>query len=207
MASAVPEPMPCRAWLVDLDGTLYHPRPVKLAMAASLALFGWRAARTIRAFRAQHELLRAEGLETEGDPFRFQLRRTAEALGRTPEAVEAVMQDWMVRRPGPWLSRFRRAPLLTEIAEFRAAGGRTALVSDYPAREKLRALGAEGLFEVVVASGEPGGPARLKPAPDGYLAAAAALGTLPAACLVIGDRDDADGAAARAAGMAFRRVS
>jgi len=206
MASALPEPSSHRAWLVDLDGTLYVARPVKLAMAASLALSGWGAARTIRAFRAQHEAIRAEGVEADGDPFRLQLRRTAEALGRTTEAVEAVIQEWMVRRPGPWLRRFRRVELLAEIAAFRAAGGRTALVSDYPAREKLRALGARELFEVVVASGEPGGPARLKPAPDGYLAAAAALGVLPADCLVIGDRDDADGAAARAAGMAFRRV-
>ena len=199
--------MSYRAWLIDLDGTLYHGRPVRLVMAAELVLFGWSAMKTIRAFREQHELIRAEGLEPGGSPFRFQLRRTAEALGRTPESVEAVIQDWMVRRPGPWLRRFRRRKILAEIAEFRAAGGRTALVSDYPAREKLRALGAGDLFEVVIASGEPGGPERLKPAPDGYLAAAAALETEPADCLVIGDRDDADGEAARAAGMDFRRVS
>jgi HAD superfamily hydrolase (TIGR01509 family) len=59
---------------------------------------------------------------------------------------------------------------------------------------------------VVVASGENGGPTRLKPHPDGMLRAARALGVEPSRCLVIGDRDDADGAAARAAGMAFRRV-
>jgi beta-phosphoglucomutase-like phosphatase (HAD superfamily) len=38
------------------------------------------------------------------------------------------------------------------------------------------------------------------------LRAAAALEVEPSACLVIGDRDDADGEAARAAGMAFRRI-
>lgn len=199
--------MPYRAWLIDLDGTLYRPRPVKLAMAAQLGLFGWRALETIRAFRKQHEIIRAEALEAEGDPFGFQLRRTAEVLGTTPESVEAVIRDWMVRRPGPWLRRFRRAELLAEIAEFRAAGGRTALVSDYPAREKLRAMNVEGLFEVVIASGEAGGPEQLKPAPDGYLTAARALEVEPGDCLVIGDRDDADGEAARAAGMAFRQVS
>ena len=83
-------------------------------------------------------------------------------------------------------------------------GGRTAVVSDYPARKKLAALGEPELFEVVVASGEPGGPKRLKPDPEGYLRAAEALGVRPERCLVIGDRDDADGAAARAAGMQFR---
>jgi beta-phosphoglucomutase-like phosphatase (HAD superfamily) len=38
------------------------------------------------------------------------------------------------------------------------------------------------------------------------LLAAERLEVEPAACLVIGDRDDADGEAARAAGMAFRHI-
>jgi HAD superfamily hydrolase (TIGR01509 family) len=59
---------------------------------------------------------------------------------------------------------------------------------------------------VVVSSGEPGGPSRLKPDPEGYLSAAERLGIAPERCLVIGDRDDADGAAARAAGMAVHII-
>jgi HAD superfamily hydrolase (TIGR01549 family) len=194
------------AWLVDLDGTLYHPKPVKMAMAGQLLLFGAPRLRVIRAFRKQHERIREEGLDGEGDPFALQLRLTAEALGAEVEEVEAVIREWMVKRPGPWLRRFRRRGLLSEIADFRAHGGRTALVSDYPAREKLKALGGDSLFEVVVASGEEGGPKRLKPSPDGYLAAARALGVDPERCLVVGDRDDADGEAARRAGMAFREI-
>ena len=46
----------------------------------------------------------------------------------------------------------------------------------------------------------------LKPHPEGYLSAAERLGVAPSACLVIGDRDDADGAAARAAGMAVHII-
>lgn len=192
------------AWLVDLDGTLYAQTPVRLAMAAELSLLGWSALRTLQRFRQEQEALRA--LELEGDPFRLQLERTAAALGASPESVEALVQAWMIERPGKWLSLFRRRALLEEIRAFRAAGGRTALVSDYPARRKLAALGAEPLFDVVVASGEPAGPLRLKPHPSGVLRAADALGVEPGRCLVIGDRADADGAAARAAGMAFRQV-
>ncbi len=89
---------------------------------------------------------------------------------------------------------------------FKAKGGRTALVSDYPAQRKLDALGCRELFDVIVANGEKNGPRRLKPDPEGYLLAAKLLEVAPAVCLVIGDRDDADGAAARAAGMGFRLV-
>jgi HAD superfamily hydrolase (TIGR01549 family) len=101
---------------------------------------------------------------------------------------------------------FKRRSLLRRISEHRKAGGRTAVVSDYPARHKLEAMQVTELFDVVVASGEPGGPKRLKPDPDGYLLAARTLGVEPTQCLVIGDRLDADGAAARAAGMAFHLI-
>lgn len=192
------------AWLVDLDGTLYVQAPVRLAMAAELSLLGWRSVRLLQRFRREQELLRE--LELEGDPFRLQLERTAAALGASPNEIEARVRDWMIERPAKWLPLFRRRALLAEIQAFRASGGRTALVSDYPARRKLEALGASGLFDVVVASGEPNGPTRLKPHPSGFLNAAAALGIDPARCLVIGDRLDADGKAAAAAGMAFRHV-
>lgn len=195
------------AWLVDLDGTLYVPGPVKLAMAAELALVGWGSIRTLRAFRHQHEVLRETLSDPVDDPFAEQVRRTAALLGTSDAEVERRVRDWMVRRPGKWLRRFRRNALVLEVERFRDQGGRVALVSDYPARDKLAALGLSELFEVVVASGEPGGPPRLKPAPDGYLRAAELLAVRPERCLVLGDRDDADGAAARAAGMRFRHVT
>jgi FMN phosphatase YigB (HAD superfamily) len=192
------------AWLVDLDGTLYLGRPVRLAMAFELALLGLGVALLLRRFRKMHEELRDLGVE--GDPFRIQIERTAQSLGRPADEIERVVRTWMIERPAKWLALFRRRRLLAEIAAFRAAGGRTALVSDYPARRKLEALGASALFDAVVASGEPDGPVRLKPHPSGMLRAAAALGVQPSRCLVLGDRADADGAAASAAGMAFRRI-
>jgi HAD superfamily hydrolase (TIGR01549 family) len=79
-------------------------------------------------------------------------------------------------------------------------------VSDYPAQAKLEAMGIAHFFDVVIASGESTEPLRLKPWPDGYLLAAETLRVSPKDCLVIGDRLDADGHAARQAGMAFRRV-
>jgi HAD superfamily hydrolase (TIGR01549 family) len=193
------------AWLVDLDGTLYRALPVKLAMAAELAVFGLPVAMTLRSFRRAHEELRAEPQRGK-DPYRAQVEHTAKAIGRDPEQVLRIVTEWMHDRPGKYLKRFERASLLGEIREYRRAGGKTALVSDYPASRKLAALGADNLFDTVVASGEVGGPARLKPDPEGYLLAAARLGVSPERCLVIGDREDADGAAAAAARMAFRHV-
>jgi putative hydrolase of the HAD superfamily len=201
------------AWLVDLDGTLYTQRWVRLAMAAELVLFGWSAIRTLRRFRHEHEALREEqnadrALSTlHASPFAGQLARTAEALGVPVAEVESVVQTWMIERPGKWIARFPRRGLLAELGAFKARGGRTALVSDYPAERKIDALGVRSLFDAIVANGEAHGPRRLKPDPEGYLHAAALLRVEPARCLVIGDRDDADGEAARAAKMGFRLIA
>jgi FMN phosphatase YigB (HAD superfamily) len=192
------------AWLVDLDGTLYRQMPVKLAMGAELLLSGWGAVKTLRAFRRAHEQLRDLPTESAAlalTPFQRQLEHAARNLGIAASDVELVVQHWMFERPLKWVARAKRQALFDALAGFRRGGGKTALVSDYPATGKLKALGALELFEVVISNGEPGGPSKLKPDPEGYLSAARRLGVDPARCLVIGDRDDADGAAARSAGM------
>ena len=197
------------AWLVDLDGTLYRQKPVQLAMLLELSLFGWGAIKTLRAFRHSHEALRGTSAAPAAlalSPFQRQLDHAAGALGCPSADVERVVREWMFRRPLKWVARSKRAGLLQQLARFREGGGKTALVSDYPATAKLHALGAAALFDVVVSNGEPGGPSKLKPDPEGYLSAAQRLGVGPEACLVIGDRDDADGAAARAAGMAVHII-
>ena len=200
------------AWLVDLDGTLYVARWVKLFMAAELALFGWSALATLRQFRHDHESLREGQASGEAlsidypSPFQAQLARTAATLDLPVGQVERVVQDWMFERPRKWIGRFPRRSLLAELRAFKAQGGRCALVSDYPAERKVDALDARSLFDVIVANGEAQGPRRLKPDPEGYLRAAELLGVEPSRCLVIGDRDDADGQAARAAKMSFRLV-
>jgi HAD superfamily hydrolase (TIGR01509 family) len=197
------------AWLVDLDGTLYRHKPVQLAMMAELLLFGWGAIRTLRTFRHSHEELRDAPVDERAlalSPFQRQLDHAAKKLGKPSADVERTVREWMFERPLKWVARSRRAELVQRLTKFRQAGGKTALVSDYPATGKLKALGITELFDLVVSNGEPGGPSRLKPHPEGYLSAAERLGIAPSACLVIGDRDDADGQAARAAGMAVHII-
>ncbi len=207
MTSDTLETLETRAWLVDLDGTLYHHPPVKRRMAVSLLLRNPGAVQLLRRFRKEHEGLRDRPPPEGTSPYDEQITRTSTATGATPERVREIVEDWMLERPGRIIRNYRRDSLIEEIAAFRASGGKTALVSDYPASKKLAALAIADLFDVVVANGEAGGPLRLKPDPAGYLLAAQRLGIAAARCLVIGDREDADGAAAEAAGMQFRLVS
>ncbi len=166
-------------------------RSSRLAMAVELLLFGLGAIKTLRKFRRAHEELRegqgTAALTLVSNPFERQLEHAALALGRPRDEVERIVRHWMFERPLKWVARSRRDDLLDALEKYRAQGGKTALVSDYPASGKLQALGAVKLFDVVVSSGEPGGPSKLKPDPEGYLRAATALGVEPSRCLVIGD--------------------
>lgn len=90
-------------------------------------------------------------------------------------------------------------------ANGRRAPAGIAVYSDYPClEERLRALGFD-----------PGGRVRLygpesfgaqKPAPGPFLTIAGDLGVSPGEVLVIGDREDTDGAGALGAGMSFFRL-
>jgi HAD superfamily hydrolase (TIGR01549 family) len=195
-----------RAWLVDLDGTLYHAAPVRLAMAVELIATGGPSIGCIRQFRKEQERMRLEMTDVVDNPFSLQIESTARALGRDENDVRRIVEKWMFRRPGKWIRLMRRRSLLRRIESFRRQGGRTALVSDYPAQAKLTAMRIAHLFDHVVANGEVGQPMRLKPWPDGFLLAAERLGVAPTECLVLGDRLDADGESARRAGMAFERI-
>jgi HAD superfamily hydrolase (TIGR01549 family) len=203
--------MPPDAYLVDFDGTLYRARPVQLCMAIELLLTGARAINTLRRFRKSHEQLR-QGLlpralvDPSKSPFEQQLAVTAADLNVSEAKVRDTVEQWMMIRPRKWIRLFRRRSLIQELLRYKQQGAKLALVSDYPLSLKVQSLRREIEFDAIVASGEPGGPAQLKPSPEGYLTAAAALGIHASQCQVIGDRPDADGAAAAAAGMDFRLV-
>jgi FMN phosphatase YigB (HAD superfamily) len=176
-------------------------------MAIELLLKGRSSIKTLQTFRHEQERLRSEDPPFHTDPFQLQIERTAQLLNLPPNDVSAVVERWMFIQPGRWLRIFRRRRLLQAVADFRHGGGKTAVVSDYPARRKLTAMTVVDLFDAVVACGETGGPNGLKPCPHGLLLAAKQLNVSPNDCLVIGDRSTVDGEAARAAGMDFRHVN
>ena len=201
----MPSPSAITAVLFDLDGTLYHQRPLRMRMARELALFvlrrpveGGRTARVLRAFRHAQETLRMRGVPYDED---VQIEEAASRVGLDTRAVRAVVREWMFERPLPHLLPHRAAgsvPLLDHLA---ARGIRAGVLSDYAAVDKLEALGLRQRFSVVLAAGDPDVRA-LKPSPRGFLAAASRWGVRPGQVLVVGDRVDADGAGAEAAGMA-----
>ena len=135
-----------------------------------------------------------------------------ELLGTAPVDA-AVKLELMLGRPGDELNAELYALVLEEVAAgiepmpgavallgaLRAAGIPVGLVSNSRrgfVERGLRAAGLHGAFGVIVVADE---VARPKPAPDAYLAAAAALGVAPSECAVLEDSPTGL-AAGRAAG-------
>jgi len=131
-----------------------------------------------------------------------QYELTATRLGVKEEFVRKVVDKWIMVEPLKHLASCKFHYVDQVFARLKTRGKGIAIVSDYPVREKMLWLGLEA--DVSVCATDPDVDC-FKPNPKGLLVAAAKLGLSPQECLVVGDRDEKDGEAARAAGMVFLR--
>src|SRR5262249_35947034 len=111
------------------------------------------------------------------------------------------VEEWMERRPLDLVAKAIYPGLVAFLEKAAQRGIDLGVVSDYPAQEKLRALGIEAYFRCVISSSDPQ-VRRFKPAPDGILTVLRELNVHPAQAIYIGDRPEVDAKAATSAGTA-----
>jgi putative hydrolase of the HAD superfamily len=194
-----------RAVLFDLDGTLYRQTTMRALMALELAALAVRHPlqapitwRVLAEFRRAQEALR--GQDTNHSAAIAQLELTARRTGLSRDQVEGLVAEWMIERPLKYLLYCRATGLEALIDFLSRRAIKIGVFSDYPPQLKLKALGVVDRFSLLVCSADPE-VGRFKPHPRGFLVAAARWQIDPSEILVVGDRRDADGAGARAAGM------
>jgi len=196
---------PLAAGILDVDGTLYDQRPLRRAMAirlfTSLARQPAKGARTIRILRAYRQAQETLRGAATGDAVGVaQIRIAAERTGVHEDAVATCVRRWMEEEPLLLLKQCVFPGTLKFLRACRTKGLRLAALSDYPAEEKLRAMGMANLFDLVLSAQAPEVNA-FKPNPRGLLVALERLGASPTQCLYVGDRMGVDAAAANAAGV------
>jgi len=197
--------MAVRGVVFDLDGTLYGmPWYMKPLLFASLVPHGMRLPAYMRV-RAEHA---GRDHGTGSALMTAMCADLGRRIGRPPQE----MQAWV---DGPFYGRFTgllnflrhtRPGLSGTLQDLRRRGVRLAVLSDFGrVTERLTALALDpSLFDCLQSSEEAGA---LKPAVRPFQTIIARWGLPPAEVLVVGDRDDTDGAGARAAGMQFMRLS
>jgi phosphoglycolate phosphatase len=184
----------------DVDGTLYDQRRLRTSMLWKLLGATARSGsldllRTLRVFRRVREQL---GDGPEADFTTLQYTLTASQCGKSSADVQALVQEWMEQRPLPLLAACRYPHLERLFDGLRAAGKKVSVLSDYPAVDKVKALGLQA--DPVVSAVDPG-VRRLKPDPAGLHAILVKTGVAAKRALMIGDRFDRDGAVARRANV------
>ena len=188
-----------RLVVFDMDGTLYRQRPLRLRMARDLMLHTLlkrdvSAVAVLARYRRIRERL---GDEQISDFERALIAQTAEATGNSPGHVRSIVSEWIEQRPLGYLAACCY-PAVRELFDgLRCSGRSIGILSDYPAKAKLEALGLAA-DHIVYAGDE--GIGLLKPHPKGLEILIAAAGMKPQETLVIGDRVDRDGLVARRVG-------
>lgn len=197
-----------RAVLFDVDGTLYRQLPLRTLVAGELAVSALdprttratvRVVRILRAYRAAHEWLRMQRVHDRALA-RLQVTRAAREAASSEHEVEAAVSEWMLRRPLKYLPACRRVDLAPTLTVLRRRGIRLGILSDYPARDKLTALGIADLFSLVLCTSDPDIGA-FKPDPRGFWRACELWNVSPNEVLYVGDRFDVDAGGAAAAGL------
>ena len=182
----------------DVDGTLYRQRPLRLRMGCDMVLHAvakrdLNAINVVSAYRRIREHLAAnEVLDFE----QVLIAETAKATSTSPECVHAIVSEWIETRPLRYLKNclFSGVPQL--FAGLQRAGKKIGVFSDYPATEKLAAMGLA--VNHVVAASDVG---LLKPHARGLQSLMAAASSTARDTLFIGDRADRDGVAGQRAGV------
>jgi len=192
-----------RGVILDLDGTLYSQKRLRSRMAVSLARYyllrPWRIRdlRILFHFRRLREVLAEKG---EGGVAQQQFAVTAKTCHCSLRQVERVVEEWINQRPLQYLASCRYDFADTLLACLSQRKVLVAVLSDHPTKSKLKALDLE---DVCSFSSTDPCIDRLKPDPSGLLHICRQWDLSPGQCLVIGDRDDRDGEAARRAGMPY----
>ncbi|GAO38842.1 putative hydrolase [Sphingomonas changbaiensis NBRC 104936] len=188
---------PIKLVAFDVDGTLYAQRSLRLRMGARLLLhsltrFDRRTLAVLKSYRQHRETLGKA--ETEA----FEIALVAEVARRhrlSENSVKRIVAEWIEERPLGQLAACRYAGVERLFERVRTSGRAIGILSDYPAAAKLEALALRA--DHIVSAGEVG---MLKPHPRGLERLMALAGAKPHQTVLIGDRAERDGEAARRSG-------
>lgn len=185
--------MSIKAVIFDIDGTLY---PNWKMFVFSIPFFLSRPRLVSKFGKIRKEIRKTRPIE---NFYRLQGELLGRELGISAEEAETLIREELYGRWQRIFSALRPFPeVKTVIEELRLRGIKLALLSDFPVYPKLRLLGLEGYWEAEISTEDVG---YLKPNPEPFLAAAAAVEEESRDCLYVGNNYSYDVVGAKGVGM------
>jgi len=195
-----------KALVFDLDGTLYESRQLRRAMFwrivrahAATPWEGLQVLRAVQCYRQSQERLRDNSFVND-DLAAAQLQLACQLSGVSEQVLAAWVARWMELEPLAILPACLRHGTVDLLRKAKRLGYGLAVCSDYPATKKLKAMGIESFFDVVVTARD-ANVQQLKPHPKSLQEALHRLGVKNSEGLYVGDRPDVDAEAASRAGI------
>lgn len=197
-----------KAIIFDVDGTLYDQAKMRRFMVLELAKYYflrlWKIfdLLIILKFRFERERLSKAGahnLECQ------QYKTVAEKLSVSEQRVREVIEEWIYKRPLKYFKFCVFGSLGVFLKNLVSKNIQIIFLSDYPAEEKLGALGIAYDPNRVFYTASPEIDA-LKPNPKALRVIFAMLGLGADNVLIIGDREDKEGLMAKKVGAAYLLV-
>lgn len=185
-------------YVFDVDGTLYFQRKVRMIMAKRLLVYyAFHPLRIkdlfiIKEFRALRE--KAQSVD-------MLYKDTGAKYKVSPEYVSDVIDKWIYKNPIDAVSCSKDEKLLCVIKKLKEAGKKIVIWSDYFADDKLEALGVEA--DAVYTADDSERQIDLKPSDKALRLIMNDFNVSPDKVLMVGDRMEKDGLAAKSAGTDY----
>lgn len=185
-------------YVFDVDGTLYFQRKVRMIMVKRLlSYYAFHPLKIkdlfiIKEFRALRE--KAQSADT-------LYIDTARKYGVSKERVEEVINKWIYKNPIDAVSCSKDEKLLCAIKKLKNSGKKIVIWSDYFADDKLEALGVEA--DAVYTADDSDRHIELKPSDAALKLIMNDFSVSNDQVLMIGDRLEKDGYAAKSAGVDY----
>ena len=184
----------------DVDGTLYTQRHLRMRMGMDLLLQAasdksFLTLRIVHTYRKVREKLADE----DAPHFESTLIEETACQVRCPvDTVISIVKEWLEERPLRHLLKSRYPGVQELFAGLKSHGKIIGIFSDYSALAKLKAL--ELTADYIVAAGDPE-IGYLKPNPRGLERLMYLTNVHASNSILIGDRAERDGLAAKRAGV------
>lgn len=192
-----------RAYVVDMDGTLYFQTPVRVAMLCELLRYYICHPLRIRELFAikKYREIREKRLYAEYDDHEEkQINYVSKKYLMTADDFRNVKNKWMQKVPLEYIKQNRNNELIEFLNRQKTNGALIIVYSDYPVKEKLDAIGFQPDAYYSASDPEIG---CMKPDPKGLKNIMSIHGLKAEETLFIGDRQEKDGECAMSCGVNY----